>query len=582
MRLDLHTTIDFYDDLLYAERFFEPHEYDAMFARLASLGMKRVNWIIHTWWGLDQQPIAGHPDLLSFLVETAHSHGLELYACIKPYECGFSVPGRSYFPHTLPQPDGVPFINDLRGLTVLCDPFTAAHPHLRYKRKPGDWTVDREVARIDLIKLGVDPTRVRPEHLSIHVGEENGRLEPFDCRPQFVETIEWRDGFPSGQECRVLSLRGLNIPSRYRYVFVRCSLTGGDPDFGNTPLRLMEIYDSEGGLLPSTPAEERIDPSKVGWPWPENTTAYYGLNPDVQAFFADREKVEAACQDLYVYDRRTAEPFAEGPKYLDERGFAGVACGKNEYLQGPLNLVYPEVQEYWLGVAEASLAAGVDGINIRFAGHSAKAHERDEYGLGEPQVVAGAMMENGRIDRQKAHQINGDAVTQWLARLRTLTWDRRAKMAVHIHSSYMYRDERTWRASHNTPPAPNTEFQWKRWIDEVHVDEVTLKIQNLSRARHDHFVDSVCNAAAAADVKVTYVGGASTAPEANCGQPSMHRRMAYADADPRINAFDFYEVAFYARLLQDGVFEVNPSFVEFLRKYNPRAGQRELEPSAEK
>ena len=572
--IQLHTTIDFYDDLLYAGRLFEPHEYDAMFATLAAMGMKRVNWIVHTWWTLDREPIAGHPNLLSFLVEKAHAHGLEIDAHIKPYEGGFSVPGRSYLPHTFPKPKGVAIIDDLRGLTPICDPFAAANPHLRYQRPPEDCTADREITRIDLVKLGTDPTRIRAEHLSLYVGEQNGKLEPFPCEFELVETIEWREGFTHGQRCRVLSLRGFRIPSKYRYVFVRCSVTEGEPDFGNIPLRLMEIYDEQGDSLPCIPAEERIDPAKVQCPWPETHVLPYALEDEVKAFFADRKKVEAACRDLYVYDRRSGEPYHEGSHYLDQRGFAGVACGKNPAMQGVLNLIHPEVQDYWLEIVNEAITAGVDGINIRFAGHSSKSHERDEYGLGEMQIMKEARLASGRIDRHKAAQMNGDALTDWLKRVRELTRTRNVRFATHIHSSFMYPDERYWRTSHNTPPAPNTDFQWKRWIEEIRMDEVTLKIQNLSQARHQRFIDSVAGTASDAGVKVTYVGGAIPAIQLNPGgrpMPETCRHLALAQNDPRITAFDFYEVAFYMKLNKKGVLEVDVPFVDLIRELNPDA-----------
>jgi len=582
MSFDLHTTVDYYDDLYLAGRLIEPHELETMFANFVSLGIKRVNWIVHTWWTVDLFPYADSPNLVSFIAKTARAHGLEIYVCLKPYECSFSVPGRSYLPHTFPQTDGAQITNDLRGLNPICDPFMAANPHLRYKRAPGKWTVDQNIARIDLIKLGETPTRVRKEHLSIHVGENNGQLEPFPGDFELVETTGWRDGFMQGHLSRILSLRGLRIPSRYRYLFVRCSLTDGEPDFGNTAFRLMEIYDDQDNRLPSIPAEDRIDPEKVQWPWPESGTLPYGQMPEVKVFLADREKVEAACQDLYVYDRRTAEPNNEGPRYLDQRGFAGVACGKNEYLQGPMNLIHPEVQDYWLDIAKTCLEAGIDGINVRFACHSAKSHERDEYGLGEDEVVKGAMMANGRIDREKARQINGDAVTHWLKRLRSLTQSYGASLAAHVNSSLMYPDERMWRASHNTPPVPNTEFQWKRWIDEELVDEVALKVQAISKARFEHYVDAVSNYATDAGVKVTYVGSSGIASEFQSGHlmPSAQRRLRDVMADPRITAYDFYEVANYMRLNQQGVFEIAPAFFDLIREAEPRAATGKLETSA--
>lgn len=105
---------------------------DDLHKYLASVGVTRHHWIYEPTW--DHYGV--YPDgfdLLAEAVKSAHRFGIEFFAEIKPFEGGGD--GDTY-PLTLPFPEGVCALKDLRGIYGDSRPFTAAHPHLSLKRHP--------------------------------------------------------------------------------------------------------------------------------------------------------------------------------------------------------------------------------------------------------------------------------------------------------------------------------------------------------------------------------------------------------------------------------------------------------------
>lgn len=562
----LHATVDFYDDLIHAGRMFGADDFERMMAFLKSIGVRRVDWIVDTVWRLYDFPVGPHASVLHAAVAAAHGAGLELHALFKPFERAFAGP-RTLCPHTFPAPPDGGWIDDMRGRITTADTFLLQNPHLRMKRRPGDWDPPGPVRAVKLVKADPGPTRVRAEHLTLWASDRNGCLERLPGGFRLSEGVEWRDDIapPRGKR-RVLTLEGLDIPDRFRYVFVKCSLTDGTPDFANAPLELMELYGEGGKRIPATPAERKVRPEDVQLRFPETAISAYGRLPEVREFFADRERVKAHCGEFYIYDRSSCDPYRGELLFLDRRGFAGAARGKNPYLLGTLSPVYPEVREHWLGLIRSFLDAGVDGVNVRSANHGTKSHERLEYGFNEPVLEACG----GRVDRAAAARVNGDAYTDFLRSAKALVAGRGLPFSVHVNISLLHRDDRPWRTSDNTPPVPNLEFQWERWIREGIADAVVLKgLGGNAQARVDHFIDAVAGTAQEAGTPVVLSSSRHFGFGKDKGQ--LAREMERTLADDRLHAFDLYEAAAFMRLEPDGTIKADPEVAALARGFARKA-----------
>ncbi len=64
-----------------------------------------------------------------------------------------------------------------------------------------------------------------------------------------------------------------------------------------------------------------------------------------------------------------------------------VARGRNEYLVGPIEFAYPQVQAFLLKLIEQSLDSGVDGVDIRQSTHT-ESLDWENYGFNDPLVQA--------------------------------------------------------------------------------------------------------------------------------------------------------------------------------------------------
>lgn len=545
MKKQLFATVDFYDDLIHAGRLFGVDDLDRMMTCLARMGVSRVDWIVDTVWDrLYEIPVGKFSNVLHAAIDRAHAHGMECHALIKPFERGIEGP-RTLFPHTAPQPPDVPLVSDLRGIICAMDAFVAAHPEMRYRRRPDGEDSGKPVGAIRLVKQDASPTRLKAKDLSVHVSDRNGVLHPYVGTFTLSEHVEWRDVFLAPGEKRILTIAGLNIDPRQRYVFVKCAPVQDAPDFGNTPLELMELLDTDGKTIPVSSAESRLDPEAIQLRFPEWEITRYGKHPEVRAFFADRARVIAACAEFFQYDRSTLVPYRGGPVYLDRRGFAGVARGKAPTLLGTLSPHYPDVRAYWLTQIEGFLDAGADGVNIRHANHGTKSHDREAYGFDDPVLDASA----GRVDYDVAHRVNGKAYTDFLREASRRVHARKKSVTLHVHGYFFYRDERTTRTSDNTPPVPNLDFQWETWLEQGMADIIYLKGIGFTPARTQHVIDRVTRVAAECGLPVIHSGLRLNVP-----REVMTKEMRRVVEDDRLSAFDLYEVANFARLTESGDF----------------------------
>ncbi len=530
---ELHVTVDFTDDLVNFGRLYEPAHVDQLFDYFARLGISRVDWHWDTWIDTYLTPFGGCSSLMAYAVQAGHDRSIDVHAVMKPFEMG---PAVWAVPHTFPRPDDVPLFDTHKGMIVTVDPFLLAHPEMQFRRRPGGQDADRPVRSIKLVKSDDAPTSIRPDDVEIFAGSGIGQLERYSGKLGFTDGIEWRSDFPTGGPRRVLTFDGLAIDLEDRFFVVTCASKEGT--FINTLDNLLELCDEEGNRLPSTPASWKIDWKRARSRPPILELTAYGRSPEVIEFLNDEERIIQACETAYLFD----ETVGSVQRTLDaEGGFAGAMRGTSDYLVGSLSPVYPEVQHRWLKIIGDCLEAGVDGVNIRAAGHSSHVHDRDEYGFD---VAEG---EDGYIDRDATSRANGDAYTDFLRKAKQAISAAGKVTSLHINATFDFEDDR--HISCNLPP--NVDWQWKTWIREI-ADVVHLKDMHFLReARARHFVDRATRVAKDAGRPVVYIG---TNKELRfAGEHDMIRfEMNLAKHHPRVDAYQLYEAASFTKVDENG------------------------------
>ena len=555
----LSTTIDFLDELIIAGQPYTPDHIRQMLVQLAALGIIRIDWVIDNRDKqelLHQTPFHGKENVLVYLVEQAHSMGMEVHAQFKPFETG----AVRYVPHIFPEPAGVPLLRDSRGIYWDIDRFTVEHPHMRLKRIPGKWNPGGSIGRIQLVKEDDEPCRIDPLQLEIWVGIKNGELARCNQHFQVREFVEWRSLFPVARSCRVLSLEGLNIDESFRFIHVRYPKAAGRGSFGNTINELMEIYDTAGRLISSSPAADK------GWDlpatmrlgrFPMNTMCRYGRSEELQALLSNKTAVQAAYRDFYAYDVSENNP----RKVLDEDGYAGVARGKSEYIGGALNPVYPEVRQYWLGLVKQYIAWGVDGVNFRISNHSCPTEDRDDFGFNEPTLASCG----DRVDRVAVNKANGNAYTEFLREAAAELKKSGLCTTVHIHAGFAYPGDMGSRQFWAKMP-PNFDWQRETWIREI-ADVVYLKgLHTVTKAHAEHFIDTYARLAGKHGKQIVYV---STNSELNFSGNflKVEEELQTVLRHDLIDGYNLYETASYLRLNEDGKVILSPDVARLVRKY---------------
>ena len=559
MKKALSTTVDFLDELILAGRMYTADNIRQMLTHLATLGITRIDWVID---GRDKQrtlhamPFGDKANVLEYVVEQAHAMNIEVHAQFKPFETG----AIRYVPHCFPQPAGVPLLRDSRGIYWDMDSFAIEHPHMRLRRKPGQWNPGGAIGGIKLVNQDATPCQINLAEIEIWVGMQNGELTRCDQIFQAGESVEWRSVFPVAKPCRVLSLEGLSIDESFRFIHVRHPKTIAQGSFGNTINELMEIYDTAGRLIPSSPAADK------GWDlwatmrlsrFPMNTMCRYGRSKELQTFFSNEDAVQAAYRDFYAYDVSQNNPL----KFLNEDGYAGVARGKSEYIGGALNPVHPEVREYWLGLVRQYIAWGIDGVNFRVSNHSCPTEDRDDFGLNESVLNQG----ENRIDLDLVNKINGTAYTDFLRAAAAELRRHGLCTSVDIHAGFAYPGDMGNQQFWAKMP-PNFAWQCETWIREI-ADVVYLKgLHTVTQPHADHFIDTYTRLARQCGKQTVYV---STNSELSFSgnYAKVESEMNTVLRHDRIDGYNLYETASYMRLAESGTVELSPELERLVRQY---------------
>jgi len=469
---DFHATVDIGDDMWRARGALTRQNIESFMTRLAQLGIKRVYWIAHAEDFLSPASLAddvAHVGMLKTAAEAAHRANMSIYAIFKPFETGVTT---HFLPHGVRAPRGTPTIQRISGRCIVA-PFVVEHPHCRIKRRPSPPWRDSAVAAIKLVKSDASRTRLCDRHLSVWISQTNGQFTRYAGGFGFHDGIEQR----AGRDVRVLTLSGLNVEPKHRYIMVRCGLRDGRGDFRNAESRMMEICDSSGQPIPATwdegvctrsDLERRLimqsgmRRGRFALDLPYELPDDYGRSIETSAFSFNTGSTPKV---------RTLD----GNKTPAD-GQVALAKGKDVYVAGGLHPIYSEVRQYWLDQIRTFIAAGVDGIDIRVTNHSTWTCEGEEYGFNEPVVEEfkrryGTDILAEPFDRERWKQLQGEYYTTFLRDARALTKKHRVAMQLHVNG-LMGVTIRWW--ERNNVPA-NFAWEWEKWIRDDVCDSIALK-----------------------------------------------------------------------------------------------------------
>ena len=471
MSKPIHVAVDFNSDYRKAGGPVQPANIVNLMARFAELGLERVYWIHNAEdYYIGKSLTDEGTDLLAYAADAAHRHGLQFWGLYKPFETGRAA---MEIPHEVRLPEDRQFMEGIAGRAPYMAPFVLKHPELRLKRFPARSCTGIAIACVKLVKSDDLPTRLGRDDIELFSSPINGRFVRYRGRVQFSDTIEDRQSLP----VRVLILAGLEIPADHRYLLVVPRRRSGEGDFSNREDRLLEIYDAKGNRLPATPDEGLMDREELE----RLLRHYYLLQWGQQTIPEDRfpkgfgedEPSSALILDSgHAPTTRTLDG-NEGPR----DGYAGVAKGKPIHVGGALHPTYPEVRRYWLKEIENRLlAAGADGIDIRFTQHSAWTSEGPYYGFNEPVVEEfrsryGVDVLTEPYDKEAFRKLQGEYLTQFMREVRSLLNDRGLPLQAHVNY-FMERKIPGW--NRNNLPV-NFDYEWRRWLREDIVDSVCLK-----------------------------------------------------------------------------------------------------------
>lgn len=553
----LVATTDYWDNIIGQDRLFSRQHLDSLHRYLGAIGVSRHQWMYNPAYTFYDDRTTGF-DLVREAAASAHAHGLEFFAVIKPFEGGGSG---NPFPHTMPAPGGAKVINDLRGMYPMVRPFVAEHPQLCLQRRSVTGRPPGPVSAIRLVKQNDKQTRVKQEHLSIWTSDKNNGFARYDGPYTFRETVEWRPGFPKSGFCRILHLQGLQLNPDQKYILVRCSLADGSGDFTNERGCLVELADGQGAAIPFIISTGSPDLKSVMEQYKQNRWQEifpYFAFPETRNVFADVNELKKHYHDFFTFDERIK---LTEQHTLDKIGYVAVACGKPENLVGNLHPIYPEVRQHWLDMVRYCLERDVDGINIRTSNHS-RSPEAWEYGFNEPVIKASG----GQTDYPTIRRINGDAYTLFLRKARDLIKSYGKSMTVHLYSQMLIPDDRITQLNYIPP---NFDWQWQTWIREI-ADDLefrgawTLRPWNLRQALETFYdVTQACN-------KPFYFQG--NMKELKFDGP-YHFTAAEIDMvreNPAIDGYVLYETANFTKMDQEKIIG-SSSLAALLRKYKDPA-----------
>lgn len=544
MAKKLHSATDFGDELLRHGPYEERH-IDQLLDYLKAIGVSRADWLYAPFICVEDDYPGGFNPARRF-AEGARQRGITPCFVFKPDETGIGMA----LPPTFPRPEGVPFIEDIRGINFVVSPFTAAHPQYRMKRIPGAWNVGGPVRTIKLVKGNAATTRVRKEHLSSWTSDRSNGFTQYDGDFTLSDEIEHKLVFPRSRDFRVLTLNGLNIPEDQRCIVVKCSLADDRGDFTNETVNLLELYNDEGRLVPATPGSAPPDEKYIRRMMSQLPLTAYGQAPAVRALLNDPEQFRSHFEDYYCFDVffHNTE-LSRGMLWtFDQAGFAAVARGKAEHVPGAMHPSHREVRQHWLNEVDRFLGYGFEVVSFRESNHSSTSHEREEYGFNEP--VLKRATNDRRIDLDAVARYSGECYTAFLRDAAERIHGCGRRVEVHLYANYLGLEAQ--RAQRATTLGPFIDNQWETWVREI-ADGVQLRTHSGFRPTAlRYIVDRFVRVAKESGDKQFVLQVRSKGTQSEYARKFLRWNMEFVKSHPCIDAFLLYETANFTKRDEDG------------------------------
>ena len=494
----LSVTVDFYGDG--GKGLYTHDTLDLMMREVRSLGVSRVYWqylgdleqekygagtnlLLSRWAEFGPRTLAAIGEPLEAAVKAAHRNGLEIFGVLKPYHTGMSAT----FPEGSPDADPETEMRRIGGTVQSFNPFMGRFPHTRIKRRPVRGPANLQslpIRQIRLIKRNDSPTRIHRQNLEIWTSPDNYRYQRQAVEFTLEEAVkpaprEVRDYYGNlvtrkGDPVRILSLKNLDL--RDRYVVVATNFQGGNTDFENTALGMIQVYGPSPDPLPIVVATQ-----DATWIRPRDFRSYglefdSGYGPRLmsldRAWKSDPQDLKPEKVQITKWNEHRAElGLGSGG------GFLGFARGKNEYLPTAPCEAYPEVQELWVWQIRRMLEKGVDGVVLRVSAHGTLTDEPYEYGFNEPIVKAyqeryGVDPLTQAYDPQLLAALRGEYYTRFVREASRRTRQAGKLFQVQVHTE-AFRPDPVFGQIMGFPA--NLHFSWRQWLEEGLVDAVTLR-----------------------------------------------------------------------------------------------------------
>lgn len=566
-RFLISALVDFPDDCGNLE--FTPELVENLMERLRWMGVRRVYWnyyqpgmwswfVKHSKTGTTKaslENLGGDP--MPVGRRLAHKHGMEFYACIKPYETGAS--------HSTPV--GTPMLVDDPGIRGIggryhVDDWVARRPDLRVRARSGDVPTGIEglpVTRIQLRQKDMEPIRIKAENLQIWTSEDNTSYTRKDVAFSMSEDVDTcpRDvvdavGVPvskAGDSVRVLNLTGFSLLDPFIAISTDFEDTSGT--FRNTVVEMFRVFGPDDQQLPIVVASHK---------------AIWRAQRDLRI---DDLQYDGGLGDLLinldVSNTAIAFPGWDGTGTNTRDGVVAFAKGRNCYLAGSLCEAYPEVQEYWMSWVGDCLAAGVDGMDVRISSHSSWTDWRYSFGFNEPVIAEyerryGVNPDLDDFDPELLAELRGDAFDRFLQRAKHRLAAAGKVLQLHLEGESFRREapQVRWRAR---PGIMN--FHWQRWLQTGLADEATLfgRLWENERILRDPVYRQMIDEANAANIPVHL---SKPVTEEHQGD---WLEMAYREGS--LSGYTFYETASMydgKELAADSELKFNPKIVNSIRE----------------
>lgn len=328
---------------------------------------------------------------------------------------------------------------------------------------------DAPVGTIRFVRDSAEASPVGVEELRVWVSEDNVRYRPYEGpirRSDGVETRTfvkwWEETAEAPRRVRVLTLGGLDIRSKFFAVTLPPQRT--EELFRNRLHRLAEVEAVDGRPLAFHYAihpdcKPTPNMTSEDFPWHGEKLWKGGLRYGVfwGGVPSGTIPVVDPMDHLWALDNLNR--------------VIGFGRGVVEFAGSAFCPAYPEVQEFWLSRIRTAYESGADGVDIRIRNHN-KYMEWSRAGWNAPVVEEyrrryGVDINRERVDHVLHQRLLGEYYTAFVRRARALADGYERSLQQHVSTSMDTSPEQM--------SMMNIGWDWRAWLDERLVDEITLK-----------------------------------------------------------------------------------------------------------